>query len=179
MKAPFWSSALVAASLALCGCARTTVTDHSLAPVDGPMAAAKIGKPLLVVERALPVNAKSDGAEAERLISQAFPGAETAAPAAEEQLLSQARARGLDSVLMVRVEEYARRGNLYLAVALPPVSWDTSTLISLRVKALDAKTGAVLADLRRDRLRGGLFTLRTPKDLPAELKAMLASLMES
>ncbi len=179
MKARFWSRSLLALCLGLGGCAKTTVTDHSLQAVAAPVQAAKLGKTLLVVETALPATAAAAAVEAARLVRESLPATATAGPDREERLLVQARAQGLDSVLMVRIEDYARRGNLYLGVAVPPVSWDTSTLISLRVKVLDAKTGEVIADLRRDRLRGGLYTLRSPKDLPAEMKAMLASLVES
>lgn len=176
MKSPSWSRPLMAACVLLAGCAKTTITDHGLAA--GPVPASRLGRPLLVVETALPA-AETAGAEAARLVRESLPAAVSADPDSEDRLLAEARMRGLDSVLTVRIEEYARRGNLYLGVAIPPLSWDTSTLISLRVKALDARTGQVIADVRRDRVRGGLFTLRTPKDLPAEMKAMLASLVES
>ncbi|MBX7200920.1 MAG: hypothetical protein K1X51_16230 [Rhodospirillaceae bacterium] len=176
MKAGTWSRSLICACLLLGACAKTTITDHGLAA--GPLPATKLGKTLLVVEFALPATVEANGEEAARLIRESLPAAGTAAPDTDERLLARARADALDSVLIVRIEDYLRRGNLYLGVAIPPVSWDTSTLISLRVRALDAKTGAVIADVRRDRVRGGLFTLRRPEDLPAEMKAMLASLVE-
>jgi hypothetical protein len=168
----------------LCACAETQVTDHTVSPVDQPINAARLGRALVVIESALPTDdseREARAAEASRLVreSLAFVTGRIAEgePDGDDQLLSLARNNGLDSVLIVRIEDYARRGNLYVALAVPPVSWDTNTSVSLRLKALDARTGAVLADLRRDRVRGGLFTNRTTADLPDEIRATIESLV--
>ncbi len=182
MKPSSWSSLLLLACIGLGACAKTTITDHVLA-AKPPVDAARLGRSLLVVETALPdaqgKGASPGSAEAIRLIRESFAAAGTAEADSEERLLAKARAEGFDSLVLVRIEDYVRRGDLYVGIALPPVSWRTATLISLRLKALDTKTGAVIADLRRDRTRGGLYTLRSSRDLPAEMKALIQSLVRS
>lgn len=95
----------------------------------------------------------------------------------EGRLLAAARGAGLSSVMIVRVDDYARRGTLSVAVAVPPVSWDTKTAVGVHLRILDAATGAVRTDVRRVRENGGLYTLRTAEDLPGELTAVVASLV--
>lgn len=95
----------------------------------------------------------------------------------EGRLLAAARGAGLSSVMIVRVDDYVRRGTLSVAVAVPPVSWDTKTAVGVHLRVLDAATGAVRADVRRVRENGGLYTLRTADDLPQELNAAVASLV--
>lgn len=168
---------LLAASLT--ACAETRVTDRAMTPA--PAQAKLSGKTLLVVETALPDDAperEASSAEAAMLVRQRLDGITggMAAPAADEVLAAQARAKGLDSVSMVRVEDYARRGNLSVALAVPPVAWDTRTEVTIRLRVIDARTGATLTDLRRDRVRGGMFTLRSAEDLPGELGEALNSL---
>jgi hypothetical protein len=168
--------------LVLAACAQTRVTDHAVSPASLPVDAERLGRTLLVVEPALPGDDQdrdSHAAEATQVIRESLavlPG-RTGPSGSDESLLALARSSGLDSVLIIRVEEYARRGNLYVALAVPPVSWDTKTTVSLRLRALDARTGEVIADLRRDRVRGGLYTDRTAGDLPDELRETLRSLL--
>ncbi|HXP97958.1 MAG TPA: hypothetical protein VN809_14680 [Telmatospirillum sp.] len=160
------------------------MTDHAVSPTNSTVDTSRLGQTLLVVESALPGDdAERDvrAAEATRIVRESlafvtgrFGEGELAG---DDQLLGIARANGLDSVLIVRIEDYARHGNLYVALAVPPVSWDADTTVSLRVRALDAKTGAVFADLRRDRVRGGLFVNRTTGDLPEEIRAAIQSLV--
>lgn len=95
----------------------------------------------------------------------------------EGRLLAAARGAGLSSVMIVRVDDYARHGSLAIAVAVPPVSWDTKTAVGVHLRVLDAATGTVRADVRRVRENGGLYTLRTADDLPQELTAVVASLV--
>ncbi|MGE5476212.1 MAG: hypothetical protein ACM3Q1_06125 [Bacteroidales bacterium] len=174
------STLAILLALGLAACAETRVTDRAATQATIPAKLA--GKTLLVVETALPADTperEARAAEAVALVRQHLApvtGGE-AAPASDEALAAQARAQGLDSVSVVRVEDYARRGNLYVAIALPPVAWDTRTEVTLRLRVVDARTGATLTDLRRDRVRGGLFTLRKAEDLPAELTETLNSLL--
>lgn len=176
------SSLLLAFSLMTAACAQTRVTDHAVTPEATSVAADRIGRTLLVVETALPADMPERQARAAEVAGMirgqlaALTG-EIAAPDRDEALLAQARAKGLDTVSVVRVEDYVRNGNLYLAVAVPPVSWDTATTVSLRLRVLDARSGNLVADLRRDRVRGGMFTLRSAEDLPDELHQTLRSLI--
>lgn len=171
------STLALLSALALTACAETRISDRAAVPT----APQSLAATLLVVETALPADTPERdrrAAEAERLTGKllsARVGA-TTAPAADAALAAEARARGLSSVSVVRIEDYARRGNLYVAVAVPPVSWDTRTEVSVRLRVIDAASGTTASELRRDRTRGGLFTLRSPDDLPGELAAMLDSL---
>ena len=187
-------------SLAFAGCAETKVEDHATlaaanaAPV---AAAAKLGRVLVVEEAALPADLPDRSrhqAEAERAVwkavtalslTDAIPAATVLGirPAAgwasldDASLLAAGRRAGADTMMTLRVEEYACSGNLYLAIALPTVWWDSKTSVSLRLRLLDVRSGKVLADLRRDRERGGTYVDRTPDELPDELKASLRSLI--
>ena len=187
-------------SLAFAGCAETKVEDHAaLASANaGPVAsAAKLGRVLVVEEAALPADLPDRArrqAEAERAVWKAvsalslldtIPAATVLgiSPAAgwasldDASLLAAGRRAGADTVMILRVEQYARSGNLYLAIALPPVWWDSKTSVSLRLRLLDVQSGKVLADLRRDRERGGTYVDRTADELPDELEASLRSLI--
>lgn len=179
MSHSFSSRFAILMALSLGACAETRVTDR--VPTAMPTIAATTNRTLLVVETALPAEMPerdtraAEAAEVTRghLAARIGGVAETGS---DEVLAAEARSKGLDSVSVVRIEDYARRGNLYVGVALPPVSWDTKTEVSVRLRVIDAQTGATTRDLRRDRVRGGRFTLRSPKDLPGELAETLDSL---
>lgn len=177
-RAPL-SRIAVLLALSLGACAETRVSDRP--PVAMPTTAATPNRTLLVVETALPADTPERDTRAAEVVeltrSHLAPrmGA-VATPASDEVLAAEARHKGLESVSVVRIEDYARRGNLHVALALPPVSWDTRTEISVRLRVIDARTGTTTGELRRDRVRGGLFTLRSPKDLPSELTETLDSL---
>lgn len=182
MKSRRSSSLLIAFCLGLTACAETRVTDHVAVPADPPLSVGRQGNVLLVVETALPDDgpdrdARSD--EAARLVRQSLESVtgRVSGMAGEERLLALARSDGLESVMVVRVDDYARRGVLHIGVSLPPLTWETSTVVSLRLRVIDVRTGAIVADVRRDRVRGGLFTRRTAEDLPDELKEALRSLV--
>jgi hypothetical protein len=182
MGRPPPSSLALALCLGLAACAQTLVTDHAVPLKGQAVEAGRLGRTLLVVELALPGGDKdleARGAEASQVIRESLPVATglIGQPDSDEHLFALARSSRLDSIMIIRVEEYARHGNLYVGLAVPPVSWDSNTTVSLRLRALDARTGAVIADLRRDRVRGGRFTNRTPADLPGELRETLGSLV--
>lgn len=182
MKAIPTSSLLIALALGMAACAETRVTDHAAPSTAKSANSESLGRTLRVVETAFPENLPdraelaAEAIQLTRSTLASVPG-EDAQPDSEANLLALARAKGLDSVLVVRIEDYARRGNLYVSVAVPPVSWDTNTTISIRLRALETRTGTVIADVRRDRVRGGLFTTRTKADLPDEMKEILKSLV--
>lgn len=170
------SSLTIAAALMLAACAETRVSDHA---TESPRPA-PLERTLLVVETALPADTPDPErrtAEAQAvvhaLLDQRVGGVAATAP--DSALAAEAQARGLSSVSVVRIEDYARRGNLYVALAVPPVSWDTRTDISVRLRIIDVQSGTA-TELRRDRTRGGLFTLRSPADLPEELGKTLETL---
>ena len=186
--------------LAFAGCAETKVEDHAaLAATNAaPVAsAAKLGRVLVVEEAALPADLPDRArhqAEAERAVWKAMTALSLtdAIPAAtvlgirpragwasldDASLLAAGRRARADTVMILRVEEYARSGNLYLAIALPPVWWGSKTSVSLRLRLLDVRSGKVLADLRRDRERGGTYVDRAADELPDELVASLRSLI--
>ncbi len=182
MKTSLSSSLLLALCLGLAACAETRVTDRAVSSASRSVSAERLGRALLVVEAALPGDSPDRdvrAAEAVRHVWQAldFASGEVTESASEEQLLAHARDGGLDSVLIVRVEDYARLGNLRIGFSLPPVSWETNTVVSLRLRVLDVRTGAVVTDLRRDRVRGGLFSYRTVEDIPGELREVLRTLV--
>jgi hypothetical protein len=176
MSIPLASSLAIAAALMLAACAETRISDHT---TESPRPAA-LDRTLLVVETALPADTpdlESRTAEAQAVVHALLDHrvGGMAAMAPDAALSTEARARGLGSVSVVRIEDYARRGNLYVALALPPVSWDTRTDISVRLRVIDAQSGTA-SEMRRDRTRGGLFSLRSPADLAPELAATLESL---
>lgn len=183
MKRILWSSFVVVGLLVTASCARTTVTDHATLPPSDVLAADRLGSTLLVVETALPsVEGADDDGRAEEAVRTArqtlsFLTARPGAASAETELLRRATAAGLDSVLVIRVEDYRRTGELHIGLAVPPVSWETRTVVSVRLRALNVLDGRVIADLRRDRVRGGLYTHRTIEDLPGELAETLRSLV--
>jgi len=173
--------------LVLGACAETSVTDHLVVPStlsaeQSPLHLTQLGRALVTIETALPEDAWDRDkriVEAEKMVVAALaPITGQLVPAdSEAALLAKARAAGLDSVIIIRVEDYERYGHLTIGIDLPPLKWDTNTTVSLRVRALDAHDGKVLADLRRDRVRGGLFTRRTAEDLPQEMNELLLSLI--
>lgn len=176
MSTPFASSMAIAAALMLAACAETRISDRT---TESPRPAT-LERTLLVVETALPADTPDlelRTAEAQAvvhaLLDQRVGGVAATAP--DTALAAEAKARGLGSVSVVRIEDYARRGNLYVALAVPPVSWDTRTDISVRLRIIDTQSGTA-TELRRDRTRGGLFTLRSPADLPEELGKTLETL---
>jgi len=176
------SSLLLALALTLAACAETRVTDHALSSELTAVSHQRLGRTLLVIEVALPADQPERAVRLEEVSAlirtQLAPVTAAVVPSGPDNaLLAQARGLGLDTVTVVRVEDYVRRGNLYLSLALPPVSWDTATTVSLRLRVLDVHSSTVIADLRRDRVRGGLFTLRSADDLPEELQQALRSLM--
>lgn len=166
-------------ALSLSACAETRTSDRATAAM--PAVTATPNRTLLVVETALPADTPerdTRAAEATEVTHRhlaARMGA-VAESGGDDTLAAEARSKGLDSVSVVRIEDYARRGNVYVALALPPVSWDTKTEISVRLRVIDARSGATTRELRRDRVRGGRFTLRSPQDLPGELRETLDSL---
>lgn len=182
MKPLLRSSLLVMLTLLPVGCAKTTVTDHAaVLPAERAVSTQRLGRTLLVIETALPDDKSALADEARERLRAALSGlpGHPAEPDTEVRLLERARAEGLDSVLMVRVEDYARRGELSLGLAVPPVNWSTRTVVSLRLRALDAADGTVIADLRRDRECGGPYTLRGTDDLASEMMAVVGSLFSA
>lgn len=170
------STLAILAALTVAACAETRISDRATQPVQPRT----LEHTLLVVETALPADTPDlaqrtaeVGTAVHALLDHRVGGTADTAP--DAALAAEARTRGLNSVSVVRIEDYARRGTLSLGVALPPLSWDTRTDVSVRLRVIDAATGTA-TEMRRDRTRGGLYTLRSPQDLPEELAATLASL---
>jgi len=177
------SSSLLAALSLLAGCVDTTIADHAMTtpPTDASANtnANANAKTLLVIETALGTDdpaANVHAAQASREIVAEMPGAILAAPAPEAALLASARAQGCARIVVLRVEDYAVHGAVRVGLALPPLSWESYAVVSLRWRALDATTGEVLADLRRDRRSGGAFALGREARLPQELSAVVQGL---
>lgn len=186
----------------LANCSETRVEDHAAVPAPGSgapvISAARLGRVLILQQVALPVgipNRARHEAEAEKAVWETIAAlpiphvipATVLGPRPtagwssldDAELLAAARRVDADTVMMLTVEEYARSGHLFIAIALPPVWWDSKTSVSLRLRLLDVRSGVVLADLRRDRESGGTYVDRTPAQLPGELEASLRSLIGS
>ncbi|MBP2310940.1 hypothetical protein [Azospirillum soli] len=205
-RTPLISAAL--SILLLAGCAETRMTDRvavggvpsSSPPLLNPVVqAVDLGRTLLV-----PITGFRSGdpdqvrreAEVERVVRETVAGLpirQTVTPDTllgappeggwagidEGRLVAAARAAGLDTVLILRVDDYARTGAITVALAVPPVTWETETKVAVQVRLLDVRSGTVRTDLRRLRERGGLFALRGHDELPAELSATVRSLIAS
>lgn len=88
----------------------------------------------------------------------------------ESDLAGQFSAEGIDTIVIIRVEELTPR--LYITFSLP-VLWAGSTEADFHIRVLATKTGQVLSDMRVKRSTGGPFNLRPAEWAGNELQAAL------
>lgn len=99
-------------------------------------------------------------------------GARSWRDADDLELVTAARAAGVDSVAVVEV------GSCHgeLAIALPP-AWSVTTRFAYRARLLDARTGRLVLSALRGRDTGGAFSLRGRESLYKDFDADLAALL--
>jgi len=88
----------------------------------------------------------------------------------EAELLKQFSTEGVDTILLLRIEELTP--HLYFTFSLP-VLWVGSNEADFRIRMLSVKTGDVLTDMRVRRSTGGPFNIRPAEWSRDELKAAL------
>ena len=96
----------------------------------------------------------------------------SAASLGDAALAAEARAAGADTVVLVQVPGYGGE----LTISLLPPYWAVSTHYACHVRVLDARGGALYLDAQLGRRRGGLFSVRGPRELGEEFTAGLAGL---
>ena len=92
----------------------------------------------------------------------------------ESELLKDFSNEGVDTIILLRIEEFTPR--LYLTLSLP-VLWGGSSEADFRIRMLSVKTGKVLVDMRVLRSTGGPFNIRPAEWARDELKAALHSII--
>ncbi len=92
----------------------------------------------------------------------------------EAELLKQFSAKGVDTVILLRMEELTP--HIYFTFSLP-VLWAGSSEADFRIRMLSVKSGEVLADMRVKRTTGGPFHIRPADWSRNELRAALLEIM--
>ncbi len=93
----------------------------------------------------------------------------------ESKLLKNLSGDGIDTVIVVRIEELTPR--VFVTYSLPFL-WGSTSEADIRIRALSVKTGAVLADTRVKRSTGGPFHLRPAAWAGDELYVALKEIMK-
>lgn len=88
----------------------------------------------------------------------------------ESQLLKDFSSAGVDTIILLRIEELTPR--LYLTFSLP-VLWGGSSEADFRIRMLCVKTGEVLVDMRVARSTGGPFNIRPAEWARDELRVAM------
>jgi len=93
----------------------------------------------------------------------------------ESELLQTFSDEGVDTIIMLRIEELTPR--VYLTYSLPFL-WASASEADFRIRALSVKSGEVLMDTRVKRSTGGPFHLRPAEWARVEPYAALKKIME-
>lgn len=93
----------------------------------------------------------------------------------ESELLSQFFQEGVDTIILVRIEELTPR--IFITYSLPFL-WASSSEADFRIRALSVQSATVLADMRVKRSTGGLFNIRPAEWARSELNAAMMEIME-
>lgn len=93
----------------------------------------------------------------------------------ESELLNQYISEGIDTIVMIRIEELTPRINITFSI---PFLWSGSNEADFRIRVLTTKTGAVLNDMRVKRQTGGPFNIRPAEWSRIELNSALQELIE-
>ena len=92
----------------------------------------------------------------------------------ESELLKYFSDEGIDTIILLRVEELTPR--LYFTFSLP-LLWGGSNEADFRIRMLSVKTGEVLVDMRVLRSTGGPFNIRPAEWARDELQAALHNII--
>jgi hypothetical protein len=92
----------------------------------------------------------------------------------ESELLKQFSIEGVDTIILLRIEELTP--HLYFTLSLP-VLWVGSNEADFHIRMLSVKTGDVLTDMRVRRSTGGPFNIRPAEWSRDELKAALQGII--
>ena len=93
----------------------------------------------------------------------------------ESELLKQFSGEGVDTIIIIRIEELTPR--LQVTFSLPFL-WAGSTEADFRIRVISVKTGAVLNDMRVKRLTGGPFNIRPAEWSRIELNSALGKIID-
>jgi hypothetical protein len=93
----------------------------------------------------------------------------------ESELVSKFSEEGVDTVILVRIEELTPR--IFVTYSLPFL-WAGSSEADFRIRTLSVQSGSVLADMRVKRSTGGPFNLRPAEWAGTELNAALRAIIE-
>ena len=93
----------------------------------------------------------------------------------ESKLLSRFASEGVDTIIIIRVEELTP--NLHITFSVPFL-WGGSNQADFRIRALSTKTGTVLNDIRINRVTGGVFHIRPAEWSGEELNAALSEMIK-
>lgn len=92
----------------------------------------------------------------------------------ESALLEQFSTDGVDTLVIVRIEELTPR--LFVTFSLPFL-WAGSNEADFRIRVLSVETGAVLSDMRVKQMRGGPFNVRPAEWSRDELGSALGKVI--
>lgn len=92
----------------------------------------------------------------------------------ESELLAQFLSEGVDTIIMIRVEELTPRIQVTFSL---PFLWGGSSEADFRLRVLSTNTGAVLNDMRVKRITGGPFNVRPAEWSRAELNSALTEVI--
>jgi len=92
----------------------------------------------------------------------------------ESELLAQFLSEGIDTIIIIRVEELTPRIEVTFSL---PFLWSSSNEADFRVRTLVTGTGAVLNDMHVKRLTGGPFNIRPAEWSRAELNSALSEVI--
>ena len=161
----------------LASCSHTSIDEHVGPGSSKTISPAQLGHVLLVIETALPTPSFTEQASQCVREAVAFLPHSEANSDTESHLLQIAQSQHLNSVLIIRAEDYQFDNNFGIYLSLLPIRWTAQTAVSIRIKALDAKSGTVLADLRKDRVTETTYKNLFTEERSEEMKALIASIL--
>jgi len=94
----------------------------------------------------------------------------------EAELLKQFSEDGIDTIIIIRIEELTPRIGVTFSL---PFLWGSSNEADFRIRAISAKTGVVFNDMRVKRLTGGPFNIRPAEWSRVELNSALGNIINN
>ncbi len=88
----------------------------------------------------------------------------------ESELLTRFSAEGVDTLIIIRIEELTPRLNFTFSL---PFLWGGTNEADFRVRVISVKTGAILNDMRVKQVTGGPFNVRPAEWSRADLNSAL------
>jgi hypothetical protein len=92
----------------------------------------------------------------------------------ESDLLDKFADEGVDTVILIRIEELTPRFHFTFSL---PFLWGSSSEADFRIRALSVKSGVVLIDMRVKRFSGGPFNIRPAEWARIELNTALDAII--